>query len=85
MSHEPDGAIDHTGSLDFLRMCPVCSEKLGRPIFRHVSAFRVGHRGCAIDEAAAAVATTMRLQTTDVEWKPDHGAKPLVSDEERMN
>lgn len=71
--------------IDNLIMCPKCSEDEGRPIFHHKSAFRVGRRDCVHCETVKELNRAMLLKTIGVEWKPDHGPRPLVSDEERYN
>jgi hypothetical protein len=71
--------------IDHLIQCDGCSERVGRPIFRHKSTFRVGRRRCAICETQEELELAARLKTVGVEWRPSHGPKPLVTDEERMN
>ena len=70
-------------SVDELRVCPTCSDLNGFQVFRHVSMFRVGRRGCALCEVEEELARYSRLQTSHVKYKKDHGPKPLIDDFER--
>lgn len=52
-------------------------------MFRHKTMFRVGRRNCAICETQEELARAARLKTLGVAWKPDHGPKPLLTEEEQ--
>jgi hypothetical protein len=69
--------------LDNLLMCPQCSDEAGYPVFWHKSHFRAGRRNCLMCETFEELQRAERLKSLGVAWKPDHGPKPLVSDEER--
>lgn len=67
---------------DVLRMCQGCSDLNGRPIYRHVSLFRVGRRDCFHCEVEEELRRAARLKGDPQAWQPGHGPKPLLDDEE---